>query len=110
MNSDSVTDWSLLYPHSLFLLQSFIQFLTCHARVAFGTEQLHCDFLAGMHQHISIFSFLTTDCHGWRVGEHPAGKQHQCKSEVCTLLLALSRPSCFLSRQPKINQNKILEK
>ncbi|MEQ2308371.1 hypothetical protein AMECASPLE_027613 [Ameca splendens] len=71
-----------------------IQYLTCHARVAFGTEQLGCDFLAGKHQHISIFSFLTAECQERCVAEHPVGKQYQHKSEEApTLQLSLERLS-----------------
>lgn len=53
---------ALLPPRSA-ECQSVIHCLTCHACVAFGTEQPGCDFLAGKLQHISIFSFLTAEPH-----------------------------------------------
>lgn len=91
-----ITPSPFLFPAKF---QSFIQFLTCHACVAFGTEQLGCDFLASMHRHISIFSFVTIESHGWCVWECPAGKLYQRKPEGTPTLTA-----CFVF-QPSQRKN-----
>ncbi len=67
--------------------------------------------LAGMNQHISIFSFVMIESHGWWVGESPGGKTARMWiwRGPPPPQLASSSPSCCFSSQLGSKIRKMLK-